>query len=153
MTEQIEIIDQIDYFPFLRAFWSTDGTYEKLTEKAKQAHLRQTWQLLARDQPQIMQMLNKSYDVEVLDALHEASKHANRQPQYCYIKARPANAGTLSMIKKFSKQVHDEFRKIHNVDNKEFDFFCHTHPDIVIESMKEIESNFKQFSNPKKRKR
>ncbi|BBI90678.1 hypothetical protein HYO65_gp286 [Tenacibaculum phage PTm1] len=153
MNNQNELIDQIDYFPFLRAFWSTDGTYERLTNRAKQAHIRNLWQLLSRDQPQIMQMLNKEYNVAVMDAIHEASKHANRQPQYCYIKARPKNSKTLDRIKKFSPWVVNEFRTSNNLDLKDYEFFCDIEPDLVIASMDAIEKTLQQVKKPKKTKR
>lgn len=150
IDDEPEVLDQIDYFPFLRAFWSSDGTYEKLTVRAKSAHIRQLWALLARDQPEIMQMLNTEYNVNVMDAIHEASKHANRQPGFTYIKARPENTRTQERIKKFGTHVHEEFRRANDIDYKDFLFFCQEEPQLIIEGMQEIEDGIAQIKKPKR---
>lgn len=158
---QDDIITSIDYFPFLRAFWSTDGTYEKLTTSAKAQHIRALWKLLARDQPEIMQMLNKEYSISVMDVLHiTESKNAYnphtrkcRQPGYTYLKAYPKNSKTLDAINAYPKLIREEFRVSNGLDVKEFDFFCDVHPELILEGLEALEKLFNQMKKPKKRKR
>lgn len=150
---QEETIDSIDYFPFLKSFWSTDGTYERLTKKAKQVHIRRLYALLARDQPQLMQMLNKEYSIPVIDSIHEAAKHDNRQPGYCYIKIRGSNSATVDKIGSYAKPIIDEFRKLNEIDYKDYEFFCEIEPDLILNGLADIQAKHDQIKKPKKRKR
>jgi len=148
-----ELITSIEYFPFLRAFWSNDGTYERLTKNAKEAHLWRFYELLARDQPQLMQMLNSERNVYVIDAIHESVKHENRQPGFTYIKTRPLNDKTKIRLDQFSSWIREEWRRANDLDLKDFDFICEMHPDIMIEGMESIENSIECMKKPKKRKR
>lgn len=145
----MDIISKIELFPFYRAFFSEDGTWEKLTDKAKQAHIFPLYRLLSIKYPEYIQNLNKIHSVQVLDALHNAFKSRGKQPGWAYTKAKQRKDEDL--LKKYPDYLIQSFIDGHKIERKSFAFLVETHPDEVI---KHLDNELKILDQkPKKTKR
>lgn len=152
-NENLEVINKIEYFPFLRAFFCNDGVYDMLTESAKMEHAKKLWQLLARAQPEFMQAINKMHNVHVMDAIHAASKTLGKQPSYCYIKADAPNSKYLEKIKSFELKIKQEFKRSQDIDEKDFQFFVMIEPIMILESLEKIKEDYDNSKTFKKTKK
>lgn len=150
MTQTTEIISKIDLFPFYRAFFCSDGTWEKLTDRAKMTYIFPLYRLLSIKYPEYIQNLNKIHSVQVLDALHNAFKGRGKQPGWAYTKAGKTKDGE-DLLKKYPEYLIQQFIKHNNIEKKSFDFLVEMHPEEVVAH---LETEMKVLNQkPKKTKR
>jgi len=149
MTEQQDIISSIGLFPFYAAFFCTDGIWERLTDKVKLGHAFMIMQLLAIKYPEYVQVLNRSHNVHVIDALHNAFKHNGRQPGWSYTKV--VHNKTATETGKYPKWLIDQFMKSNGLEQKSFDFLVQIEPELIIPLLDEEMVKINMAVKPKKK--
>lgn len=146
----MEIVSKIDFFPFLRAFYSNDGVWETLTDSAKLEHCFRLYRTLSIQHPIYMQQNNKIHDVNCLDALHQANKHHNgKQPWWTYTKVKWEKG---EQIFSFGENIISEFCQRNGIERKSFLTVSEMFYDEVLKSLNEIKKEYEPLKKPKRKK-
>lgn len=147
----IPTIEKIDLFPFYRAFFSEDGTWETLTKGAKMAHAFMLHRLLAIKHPEYMSCINNVRSVYIIDALHEEFKSKGRQPGWAYTKSEKEIKPFLEELKRFPDILINNFINFHQLERKSFEFLMSYESQEVL---KELDTELKIYNqNSKKTKK
>lgn len=153
-----DVISKIDLFPFMRAFFSNDGTYEKITKDAKKKHIFMLLRYLSIQYPVHINEINKNHSTEVIDSLHSSFKHEGKQPWWTYTKTMKftgVNSNHQELSKKYDKYTINIFCKIHEIEYKSLEFIYDIEPNSVIpliDKLKEEMEGSTQSKKTKKRK-
>lgn len=146
------MIDSIDLFPFFRAFFSIDDTWDTLTDRAKTMHNFMLLQFLSIKHPEYIQEFNKNtidLNVHVLNALHNAFK-TPKYPGWMFTKVDKISKvdDTLS---KYPVELINEFIKSHQLEEKSFTFLYETHKEEVLQELNIQLKSWNQTIKPTKK--
>lgn len=117
-----QTVEKIDLFSFYRAFFSTDGIWETLTDKAKMDHAFMLHRLLAIKHPEYMSAINTVRSIYVLNALHEEFKSKGKQPGWAYTKSTKEETPIIESLKKYPDILINNFLNAHGLERKSFMF-------------------------------
>lgn len=150
MQEELDtnIINKIEWFPFVRIFFSDSDEWSKLTDAVKMSYAFKLNRLIAIKRPEYMQLLNKAHSPATIDALHNAFKTKGRQPGWTYTKTRPNQ--TNEELSKYPTFIINDFIRYHGLEQKSFEFVLSVHYDEVIKELDKALAIFNQ--TPKKSK-
>lgn len=148
--QNTSVITSIELFPFYKAFFCKDGTWERLTDQAKMKHCFMLLRLLSIKHPEYIQCLNQFHSVQLLDALHNAFKSQGSQPGWAYTKVKE-NASSKHLLDKYPKWLIEEFCQGHGLEKKSFEFLFSVHQTEVIEHLDKSLDVFNQVMKPTKK--
>lgn len=136
--------EKIDLFPFLRAFFSVDGSWDVLSDSAKQSHNFMLFQFLSIKRPEYIQFFNMKHiqmNVHIMNALHNSFKTAN-YPGWMYTKT--TNLAVDKSLDKYPSEIMQEFLNAHQIEQKDFAFLYEHYKDDVTKQLDEQLAAWKQ---------
>lgn len=150
---ETNIITKIEFFDFMRAFFTDDSKYQKLTQNAKKPHFFMWRRMMSIQYPIQMNALSMLDDVRIMDVLH---KHfiTKEYPKWLYASSKNGNDTKTkvkeSLLKKYTRDVLDLFMDHYSLEWQsviDLEFFC---PDLLYKELDNLDEELHpQFSKEK----
>ena len=147
----MEQITKIDLFPFFRAFFSDDMTWDMLTDSAKKQHAFMLNRFLAIKRPEYIQCLNKFHSVHVINALHQEFKSKGSPPSWMYTKTTKSGTQAKEIdLSKYPVEIIQRFIYYHQLEKESFALVIDLHAKEVIVELDKYLAQWNQVAKPQK---
>ena len=117
---ETNVITKVEFFEFLRAFFTDDVKYQKFTQNAKKPHFFMWRRMMAIQYPIQMAALAGLDDVRIMDVLHK-NFLTREYPKWLYASSKGGEGKTAqkeSLLKKYSRDILDLFMQHYNIEWK-----------------------------------
>lgn len=115
---ETNIITKIDFFDFMRAFFTDKVKYAKLTQNAKKPHTFMFRRMMSIMYPIQMNAIASVDDVRLMDALHKVFC-TGTYPKWMYTSGSTDKQTKAKLVHtQYSREVVDSFMECRNVEYK-----------------------------------
>lgn len=117
---ETNVITKVEFFEFLRAFFTDDAKYQKFTQNAKKPHFFMWRRMMAIQYPVQMAALARLDDVRIMDVLHK-NFLTREYPRWLYTSSKGSEGKVTqkeSLLKKYSRDILDLFMQHYNIEWK-----------------------------------
>lgn len=151
----MDIINKIDLFPFMDAFFCDTITYNRLTDKAKMDHYFMMMRTLSIAMPAYVHKINKIQSVHVLDAMQKACGNQQRKPQWVYTSSKGVKAEkeAKNPLKDYDESILVSWCQGNGFERKDLDTVIHFGGEPILADIKAHYLNITAQEDPKKPKK
>lgn len=139
---ETNVITKIDFFDFMRCFFTDKVKYSKLTQNAKKPHIFMFKRMMAIMYPIQMNAISSIDDIRLVDVLHNTFC-TGVYPKWMYTKTNKddTSANKKSIVKSFDPAVIETFLDKYKCEYKVIVELEEFNPDWLVSELKEIDKD------------
>lgn len=139
---ETNVITKIDFFDFMRCFFTDKVKYAKLTQNAKRPHMFMFKRMMAIMYPVQMNAISALDDIRLVDVLHNVFC-TGVYPKWMYTKTNKdeSSQNKKSIVKAFDPEVTQAFLDKYQCEYKVLLELEEFNPDWLATELKEIDKD------------
>jgi hypothetical protein len=152
---QLNVINSIEFFDFMRAFFTDRKKYACLTDKAKSAHIFMWSRMMSIMYPVAMHACSKVHSTRVMDILHSkmCTNDPKKYPSWLFTKSskNQSSEDEKAITEMFSAELINAYKQINHLEHKSFIMIISMDRAGVIDDLKELKDTIENDKiKPKK---
>lgn len=134
----MDLINKIELFPFMDAFFCDTITYNRMTDKCKMDHYFMIMRTLSIAMPVYCHKLNKIQSVHILDAIQKNVGNQPRKPQWVFTSAKGIKGAeeAKNPLKDYDEELLHNYCDLNGFERKDLETVIHFGGEPILKDIK-----------------